>query len=163
MLVILVVDGIQQLMKNKDDGLDSQFYKTLTSVADLAFSGTFVIPLCTSTITKPIDDILRNSPRKCIYLPVVSLKPPRYQQGDKWIPVFKNDEITNIIVDDCAGHGRVLEVLNDCLAGRGIEECNANTLMNDLCYKLNQTYRDAIFHSVEDARPIARAILTTFK
>ncbi|CAG8455748.1 11633_t:CDS:2 [Acaulospora colombiana] len=135
--VILVVDGMQQLMVNKDDNLrsDSSFYKTLTSVADLAFCGTFVIPVCTSTITEPID-------------------------VNGLVPVFKNDEITNILVEDCGGHGRALEVLNDCLAGRNIEECNVNTLMNDLRSKFTEKYRDAIFHSAEDARPIARAMLT---
>ncbi|CAI2189932.1 16769_t:CDS:2 [Funneliformis geosporum] len=160
--VILVVDGMQQLMENKDDGLklNSQFYKTLTSVADLAFSGIFVIPVCTSTITGPIDGTLRYSPRKRIYLPVTSLQSPSYRQGDSLVPVFKNDEITNTLVEDCGGHGRALEVLNDCLAGRNVEECNVNTLMNDLRYNLIEKYRDAILGSVEDARPIARVILT---
>ncbi|CAB4417333.1 unnamed protein product [Rhizophagus irregularis] len=157
--VILIVDGMQQLMKDKDDGLklDSMFYRTLTSFADLAFSGTFMIPVCTSTITGPIDGVLRNSTRDRVYLPVPSLQPPNDQQG---VPVFKNDKITNTIVEDCGGHGRALEVLNDCLDGRSIEECNVDTLMNDLRYNLTKKYRDAIFSSVEEARPIARAILT---
>ncbi|CAI2179268.1 6259_t:CDS:2 [Funneliformis geosporum] len=111
--VILVVNGMQQLMENKND--------------DLAFSGTFVIPICISTITGPID-------------------------GDSLVPVFKNDEVTNTLVEDCGVHGRALEVLNDCLDGRKIEECNADTLMNDLHYNLTEKYRDAIFSSVEDAR-----------
>ncbi|CAG8719097.1 11308_t:CDS:2, partial [Acaulospora colombiana] len=127
---------------------------------DLAFSGTFVIPVCTSTITGPIDAVLRYSQRKRIYLPVTSLQPPSYRQVDGSVPVFKDDEITNILVEDCGGHGRALEVLNDCLAGRDVEECNVNTLMNDLRSELTEKYRDAIFHSAEDARPIARATLT---
>ncbi|CAB5162682.1 unnamed protein product [Rhizophagus irregularis] len=47
------------LMKDKDDGLklDSMFYRTLTSFADLAFSGTFMISVCTSTITGLIDGV----------------------------------------------------------------------------------------------------------
>ncbi|CAG8447029.1 967_t:CDS:2, partial [Acaulospora colombiana] len=160
--VILVVDGMQQLMLNNDDGLksDSSFYKTLTSVADLAFNGIFVIPVCTSTITGPIDGMLRYSQRKRIYLPVTSLQPPNYRQGDSLVPVFKNDEITSILVEDCGGHGRALEVLNDCLVGLNIEECNVNTLMNDLRSKLTEKYRNSILASAGDARPIARAILT---
>ncbi|CAB5380237.1 unnamed protein product [Rhizophagus irregularis] len=112
--VILIVDGMQQLMKDKDDGLklDSMFYKTLTSFADLAFSGTFMIPVCTSTITGPIDGVLRNSTRDRVYLPVPSLQLSNDQQG---VPVFKNDKITNTIVEDCRGYGRALEVLNDYL------------------------------------------------
>ena len=96
--------------------------------------------------------MLSNSHRKRIYLPVASLKPPKYCQGS---PVFEKKEIMDILVEDCGGHGRALEVLNDCLAGRSIEECNINTLMNDLCYNLTEKYRDAILGSVEDARPIA--------
>ncbi|CAG8593974.1 9675_t:CDS:2, partial [Acaulospora colombiana] len=160
--VILVVDGMQQLMQNKDDGLklDSRFYMTMTSVADLAFSGIFVISVCTSTITGPIDGMLKYSRRKRVCLPVTSLQPPSYRKGDSLVPVFKNDEISNILVEDCGGHGRALEVLNECLAGHSIEECNVNTLMNDLRHNLTERYGDDIFGSVEDARPIARAILT---
>ncbi|CAG8433446.1 1783_t:CDS:10 [Diversispora eburnea] len=97
--VILVVDGMQQLMENKDDGLklNSKFYKTLTFVADLAF-----------TIDKEII----------------------------WSRSLKM--ITNTLAEDCGGHGRALETLNDFLAGRNIEECNINTLMNDLRYNLTE-------------------------
>ncbi|CAG8757682.1 229_t:CDS:1, partial [Ambispora leptoticha] len=160
--VILVVDGMQQLMDNKDDGLksDSRFYQTLSSIADFAFKGIFVIPVCTSTITGPVEDTLKYSHRKCVYLPVASLEPPNYRQDHRLVPVFKDDEITKTLVEDCGGHGRALEALNDCLAGRNIEECNLNTLMNDLRLKLTERYRDAIFGSVDDARPVARAILT---
>ncbi|KAF0546337.1 putative crinkler family protein [Gigaspora margarita] len=160
--VILVVDGMQQLMDNKDDGLnsDSRFYRTLSSIGNLSFSGIFIIPVCTSTITGPIESTLKYSHRKRVYLPVASLHPPNYRQGDSLIPVFKSDEITNTLVEDCGGHGRALEALNDCLAGRNIEECNINTLMNDLRHNLTAMYRDAIFGSVRDARPIARVILT---
>ncbi|CAG8798498.1 41596_t:CDS:2, partial [Gigaspora margarita] len=160
--VILVVDGMQQLMDNKDDGLnsDSRFYRTLSSIGNLSFSGIFIIPVCTSTITGPIESTLNYSHRKRVYLPVASLQPPNYRQGDSLIPVFKSDEITNTLVEDCGGHGKALEALNDCLAGRNIEECNINTLMNDLRHNLTAMYRDAIFGSVRDARPIARVILT---
>ena len=160
--VILVVDGMQQLMSSKDDGLnsDSLLYRTLSAIADLTHSGSFVIPVCTSTITGPIEGTLKYSHRKRVYLPVASLQPPNYRQGDSLVPVFKNDPITTILVEDCGGHGRALEILNDCLVGRNIEECNLNDLMSDLRRDLTKKYRDAIFGSVEDARPIARAILT---
>ncbi|KAF0345698.1 putative crinkler family protein [Gigaspora margarita] len=150
------------LMENKDDGLNSnsQFYRTLSSIGDLLFSRIFIIPVFTSTITGPIESTLKYSHRKRVYLPVASLQPPNYRKGDSLIPVFKNDEITNTLVEDCGRHGRALEALNDCLAGRNIEECNIDTLMNDLRNNLTDMYRDAIFGSVRDARPIARVILT---
>ncbi|CAG8487908.1 3288_t:CDS:10 [Ambispora gerdemannii] len=75
----------------------------------------FVIPVCTSTIAGPVEE-------------------------DSRIPVFKNDGIASTLVEDCGGHGRVLEDLNDCLAGR---------------LNLSENYCDAIFGSVRDARPIA--------
>ncbi|PKY43613.1 hypothetical protein RhiirA4_457637 [Rhizophagus irregularis] len=127
--VILIVEGMHQLMESKDNGLksNSTFYQTLSSYGDLALSGTFVIPVCTSTITGPIDSALRNSTRDRVYLPVASLKSPNYQQGDSFAR---------------------------------IEECIVDTLMNDLRYNLSEKYHDAIFSSVEEARPIARAILT---
>ncbi|CAG8799103.1 24262_t:CDS:2, partial [Racocetra persica] len=154
--VILVVDGMQQLMNNKDDGLksDSWFYMALSNIADLVFSGTFLIPVCTSAITGLVEGTFKYSNRKRVYLPIASLQPPNYCQGGSLIPVFKNDEITNTLVEDCGGHGRALEVLNECLAGRNIEECNLNALMNDLHHKLTKKYRDAILGSVKDARPL---------
>ncbi|CAB4376449.1 unnamed protein product [Rhizophagus irregularis] len=129
---------MQHLMENKDDGLKSSstFYKTLNSFADIVFSDTFMIPICTSAIAGPNYSALRYSKRDLVYLSVASLQSPNYQQRDSLVPVFKNDEVTNTLVEDCGGHGRALEVLNDCLAGRSIEECNIDTLMNDLRYNL---------------------------
>ncbi|RHZ72723.1 hypothetical protein Glove_240g37 [Diversispora epigaea] len=160
--VILVVDAMQQLMKSKDDGLkaDSQFYETLSGIADLALKGTFLIPVCTSTISGQVENSLKHSPRNRVYLPIISLQPPYYHQGDKIAPVFNEDEVTNILVQDCGGHGRALEVLSDCLKGRDIEQCNLNTLMHELRFRLTNRYRDAIFDFTEYARPISRAILT---
>ncbi|RHZ86987.1 hypothetical protein Glove_41g128 [Diversispora epigaea] len=119
--VILVVDGMQQLMKKKDDGLysNSKFYSTLTSVANLAFNGIFLMPVCTSTISGLVNSVLRYSTWKCIYLPVPSLQPQAI-----------NKEIVRFWA---------LEALNDCLAGRNIEECNIDTLMNDLYKPIPKT------------------------
>ncbi|CAG8440772.1 12122_t:CDS:2, partial [Acaulospora colombiana] len=149
------------LMVNKDDGLkeDSHFYQTLSNIADSAFKGIFIIPICTSTITGPVEGSLKYSHRKRVYLPVASLEPPNHRQDHGLVPVFKDDEITKILVEDCGGHGRTLEALNDCLAGRNIEECNLNTLNSELHFKLTERYRDAIFGSVEDTRPVARAMM----
>ncbi|CAG8513854.1 7023_t:CDS:2, partial [Paraglomus occultum] len=99
---ILVVDGMQQLMDNKDDGFksDSRFYQTLSSIADFAFKGIFLIPVCTSTITGPVDGTLKYSHRKRVYLPVASLEPPNYRQDQSLVPVFGNDEITKTLVED---------------------------------------------------------------
>src|SRR3954451_16671956 len=56
--VILVVDGMQQLMVHEDDGLnkDSDFYRTLSSIGDLGLNEIFLMPCCTCTITSLIEN-----------------------------------------------------------------------------------------------------------
>ncbi|CAG8778689.1 21868_t:CDS:1, partial [Racocetra persica] len=110
-----------------------------------------MISVCTSTITGPIDSVLRYSTRNHIYLLVTSLQLPNYQQRAL---AFKNNKITNTLVENYRGYKRVLEVLNDCLAGHNIKECNIDTLMNNLHYNFTKKYRNAIFVSVKEARPI---------
>jgi hypothetical protein len=78
--VILVVDGMQQLMVHENDGLnkDSDFYRTPSSIGDLGLNGIFLMPCCTCTITSSIENVVVLSHRKRVYLPVASLKPPEY-------------------------------------------------------------------------------------
>ncbi|RUS14822.1 hypothetical protein BC937DRAFT_93271 [Endogone sp. FLAS-F59071] len=77
--IILVVDGMQNLMTSYEDGLntDSLFYKTLTNID-----------------SHPIEQSLKLSNQKHIYLPVTSLEPPTLNQNE-----------------DCGGHRRALEIL----------------------------------------------------
>lgn len=79
--VILVVDGMQQLMVHEDDSLnkDSDFYRTLSSIGDLGLNKIFLMPCCTCTITSSIEYAVALSHRKHVYLPVASLKPPEYR------------------------------------------------------------------------------------
>ncbi|RHZ82069.1 hypothetical protein Glove_114g37 [Diversispora epigaea] len=139
---------------------DSQFYKTLSGIADLALKGTFLIPLCTSTITGEVENSLKHSHRNHVYLPVVPLEPSYQRQEYKIVLVFNDDEVTNVLVQDCGGHGRALEVLNNFLDRRDIKKCNFNTLMHDLRLSLTETYHNAILGSIKYARPLIRAILT---
>ncbi|GET03519.1 crinkler (CRN) family protein, putative [Rhizophagus clarus] len=160
--VILVVDAMQQIMSSPDDGLkeDSDFYRTMSSVGDLGLQNVFLLPCVTSTITCSVEKALKFSHRKRVYLPVSSLKPPMYRQGNKIIPVFETKEMMDILVEDCGGHGRALEALHDCMAGRSIVNCNVDNLMNDLRFILTDNYREAIQNAGRDTRAIARAILT---
>jgi hypothetical protein len=160
--VILVVDSLQQVMVHEDDGLDkdSEFYRTLSSIGDLALNEIFLLPCCTCTITSSVENVVALTHRNHVYLPVASLKPPEYRQENKVIPVFENKDIMNILVEDCGGHGRALEVLSECMAGRSIDNCNIDNLMNDLRFRLTNRYREAIWNSSSDARAVARAILT---
>ncbi|GES74357.1 crinkler (CRN) family protein, putative [Rhizophagus clarus] len=100
------------------------------------------------------------SHRKRVYLPVASLKSPEYRQGKNLVPVFEKKDIMNILVEDCGGHGRALEVLSECMAGRSIVNCNIEDLMHDLRVRLTDRYKEAIWKSRSDAKTIARAILT---
>ena len=160
--VILVVDGMQELMVHENDGLDknSAFYRTLSSIGDLGLEKIFLMPCCTCTITSSIESVVALSHRKRVYLPVASLKPPEYRQGKNLVPVFEKKDIMNILVEDCGGHGRALEVLSECMAGRSIDNCNFDNLMHDLRVRLTDRYKEAIWKSRSDAKAIARAILT---
>src|SRR6185437_7830976 len=94
------------------------------------------------------------------YLPVSSLKPPTHREGKSIVPVFEKKEIMDILVEDCGGHGRALEVLSECMAGRSIDNCNLDNLMNDLRLRLTDRYMEAIQNCRSDIRAISRAILT---
>ncbi|CAG8696086.1 10260_t:CDS:2, partial [Racocetra fulgida] len=93
-------------------------------------------------------------------LDVVSVIAKHYNRDLKSVTVILVVDGMQQLMENKDDGLKALEVLNDCLAGRSIEECNVDTLMNDLRYNLTKKYRDAIFGSVEEARPIARAILT---
>ncbi|RGB22757.1 hypothetical protein C1646_775582 [Rhizophagus diaphanus] len=157
--VILIVDAMQQLMLSTDDGLnkDSDFYRTTSSIGDLGLNKTFLLPCITCTIATSVEKALQFSHRKRAYLPVSSLKPPTYRQGNKVIPVFEKKEIMDTLVEDCGGYGRALEVLSECMAGRSIVNCNVENLMNDLRFRLTDRYVEALQNTGRDARAIARA------
>ncbi|RHZ79489.1 hypothetical protein Glove_144g65 [Diversispora epigaea] len=162
---MLVVDVMQQLIKGKDNGLktDSQFYETLSGIADLALKDVFLIPVCTLTISGQVENLLKHLFRNCVYLLIISLQPSYYRQGNKIAPIFNKNEVTSILVQDCRGHRRALEVLSDCLKGHDIEKCNLNTLMHDLHFILTNRYHDTIFDFIEYARSISRAILNRLR
>ncbi|RUS35530.1 hypothetical protein BC938DRAFT_479953, partial [Jimgerdemannia flammicorona] len=115
--VILVVDGLQDMLKSSLDGRTetSPFYYTLSSIGDLALGKIFLIPCCTATITGPVDEFLKLTHRKRIYLPVASLKSPMIRRNGNLERVFQDNYIVSVLVDDCGGHGRALEGLEEAL------------------------------------------------
>ncbi|CAG8456509.1 1378_t:CDS:10 [Funneliformis caledonium] len=113
----------------------SEFFKTLTNIHDLALRGTFVIPLCTATVSDPVESVLKITHRK-------------------------HDHIIKMLVNDCGGHGRALEVLQEILKDRDIQNVNINDVMNDLRIRLRDRYCEALMLSPSEARTIARATLT---
>ncbi|CAG8570504.1 4279_t:CDS:2 [Diversispora eburnea] len=89
-------------MQNKDDGLkaDFQFCETLSGIVDLVLKGTFLIPVCTSTILLAKFRIHSNTHLGNVYTyQSFFLQFPYYHQGNKIVPVFNKDEITSILVN----------------------------------------------------------------
>ncbi|RIA92386.1 hypothetical protein C1645_820819 [Glomus cerebriforme] len=177
--VFLIVDALQHIMYNSKENIvnsennntinsndnimnSKKFYQTIMDIGDLGCKGTFLIPCCTATITGPIDSFLNTLYRKCIYLPVPSLHPPTVYQKDtkKSTKVFQQNFITEILVGDCGGHGRALEILQKVLMKYNINECNLDLLMDDLYNSFTKQYVDAFNLSDNEAKIIAKAILT---
>ncbi|UZO18349.1 uncharacterized protein OCT59_009664 [Rhizophagus irregularis] len=103
--VILIVDAMQQLMLSTDDGLnkDSDFYRTMSSIGDLGLKKIFLLPCITCTIATSVEKALQFSHRKRAYLPVPSMKPPTYRQGNKG---SRSSELTDRYVEALQNTGR---------------------------------------------------------
>ena len=63
--IIVVVDGMQNLMTSPEDGMNSasHFYGALTSIGNLAHScahyGAFLLPCCKATVVGPVEQGLK--------------------------------------------------------------------------------------------------------
>ncbi|KAF0434870.1 putative crinkler family protein [Gigaspora margarita] len=162
--VILVVDGLQNFITTLDDGLnqDSAFCEILAEIGGLAMSNNiFLIPCCTATISRTLRSPLKSTGRLRINLPVISLQPPTTLQNNIFTPVFQQDNhIIKLLVDDCGGHGRALEVLAETLKDKNINECNVDNLMHQLYSNLICRYEDAFNITALEAQTIALLILT---
>ncbi|RUS18903.1 hypothetical protein BC938DRAFT_475865, partial [Jimgerdemannia flammicorona] len=106
----------------------------------LALRKIFLIPCCTATITGPVDEFLKLTHRKHIYLP--------------------DNYIVSVLVDDCGGHGRALEGLEEALGKRDIAMVDIDTLMKDLRGKLLDKYYEALNITRTEILSVAQAILT---
>jgi len=97
-----------------------------TAIGDLIAQGPFVIPCCTATSSVEIHDAFGLSSRPRVYLQVEPLESPQINAA----PVFQMDSLTKILVNDCGGHGRALEILAETLAEVDIGKCNLEFLMD---------------------------------
>ncbi|KAG0265479.1 hypothetical protein DFQ27_000616 [Actinomortierella ambigua] len=161
--VMLVVEGLRTFMTNSANGCknDSAFYRALTNIVNLAFGDVFLMACCTATVICPID---RASPfvshRYRVVLPVASLKPPRSFLNGLSKPVFdENDHVIKVLVDDCGGHGRALECLQQVVEEAG-EDFNVDSLMNSLYSRLQDLYPEAMSMAPNTIQAMAQAILT---
>ncbi|RUS16231.1 hypothetical protein BC937DRAFT_91471 [Endogone sp. FLAS-F59071] len=141
--IIVVVDGMQNLISYSSDGLDanSLFYKTLLAIGALTHEGAFLLSCCTAMVTHPVDQSLKSSSRKRVYLPVALLKPPTLNQSGFIQSAFQMDEIImKILVGDCGGHGRALEILWNLTKDLNITKCDIGGLMRMLWINLAEIY-----------------------
>ncbi|CAJ0901619.1 6508_t:CDS:2 [Entrophospora sp. SA101] len=114
LFLLMIVDGLQNFVTTLDDGLNQ----------DSAFYQTLI----------EIGNLAL----------IISLQPPTTLQNDIVIPVFQQDNhIIKLLVDDCGGHGRALEVLAETLKDKNINECNIDNLMHHLCSNIIYHYEDA--------------------
>ncbi|CAI2189803.1 6575_t:CDS:1 [Funneliformis geosporum] len=163
MTILLIIDGLQNIMKSNNDWNDksSKFFITLTNIHDLALQSAFVILLCTAIITDSVNRVLTITHRKRVYLPIASLDPPIIIKDDIVTSIFQTDDyIIKMLVNDCGGHGRALEVLQEILKDRDIQNVNINDMINDLHVRLHDWYCEALMMSPSEARTIAQATLT---
>ncbi|RHZ69343.1 hypothetical protein Glove_284g6 [Diversispora epigaea] len=161
--VILVVDGLHNIMSDRNDGLNknSSFYETLINIGDLSLWKTFVISCCTATTVEPIENFIAESTRKRVFLPVSSLKPPTVTHDGISKDVFDiSNPIIRLLVSDCGGHGRALEVLQDSLLQNGITNFNISDLMGSIRNTLENLYEKAFSYTSDEAKQIVRAVLT---
>ncbi|RUS23222.1 hypothetical protein BC937DRAFT_90341 [Endogone sp. FLAS-F59071] len=71
--IMVIIDGMQNIMSSYEDGFNAN---------SLAHNKAFLLPCCTAMASRLVDQSLRRFNRKCVYLPVASLKPPNiYQNG----------------------------------------------------------------------------------
>ena len=145
----LVVDGLKNI---RDHFGDSIFMATLTALGDIAQRG-FIIVCGTSTISGPVERILRGSRRHRILLPCVPLDVPKINSQ----PAFNSTSLVQkVLIQDCGGHGRALELLVDIIpnlprdAGSEIKYL----LVNKLC----QLY-SGVLPKQSDAMAIVRAVI----
>ncbi|KAK3826415.1 MAG: hypothetical protein J3R72DRAFT_458011 [Linnemannia gamsii] len=116
---------------------------------------------CTATVISSVDQALASTHWHRVVLPVASLEPPYITQNDgSSTAVFdEEDHIIKVLVNDCGGHGRALEGLQEVLEVT-TDHSNVELLINRLHDKLHRRYSEAVLVHSPTAQDIARAILT---
>ncbi|CAJ0755871.1 20731_t:CDS:2 [Entrophospora sp. SA101] len=142
--IFITVDGMQAIETRDGDGLNktSLLYSYLITISNLvqSQSGLFIIDTCTATTHHPIEQYLASSTQKRGFLPTVSLSPPTYLINKIPQKVFPDHPIIDILVNDMGGHGHALEVLQNSLHNRDIDNYNFLDLMNNIHTQLEDRY-----------------------
>ena len=171
---ILIVDGLQYVLKRYYDGKDkdSDFYGLLGQIGDLSLTsrgpsetkeGTlrdapFILTCVTATCFGPVQGFLAGSHRKRVFLPLNRLKPPTWKDN---LPVFDNSPVTRLLVNDVGGHARAIELIADELTMyQNGGQPNITELANAIYAKLKDRYKEALFLLKDSTLPIAQCILS---
>jgi len=143
--VFIIIDGLHNIGENFGE---LKMNQTLTQLGGLAHRG-FILICVTSTISGPIDKIMKGSKRRRILLPCSPLKPPRINGKQ----VFNADSLAKeVLLDDCGGHGRAFELLLK------IFDLDISSEVKSIVTRLQGLYRGALPQSNE-AVAIVKAVL----
>ncbi|RHZ89391.1 hypothetical protein Glove_15g40 [Diversispora epigaea] len=155
--VIVILDGIQVAMKKAMDGTDKRFffYNCISTLCMLSLLGPFIITCCTATISIPIHNFLASSQQLRVFLPLTSLQPPRINRN----PVFVDNPIMKMLINDMGGHGRALEALEESISGKDLDNINFIDLINDVRSNLNNKYQGWLSKTTY-LKPVLRIILS---
>ncbi|CAI2183769.1 1785_t:CDS:1, partial [Funneliformis geosporum] len=149
--------GLQVAMNDPDDGKNKQsfFYNCISSLGILSLSGPFVVTCCTATISMPIHNFLASSQQKRVFLPVTSLKPPKINNH----PVFVDNPVMRMLINDMGGHGRALEALEVSVREKDLDNVNFIDLINNVRSKLIDNYQGWLSKTIY-LKPVLRIILS---
>ncbi|CAG8698485.1 18761_t:CDS:2, partial [Acaulospora morrowiae] len=155
--VIIILDGLQAAINENMDRTDKKsfFYDCISALGMLSLSVPFIITCCTATISMPIHSFLASSQQLRVFLPVTSLRPPRINSN----PVFVDNPVMKMLINDMGGHGRALEALVDSISGIYLDNINFIDLINGVRSNLGKKYQ--IWLSNTDyLKPVLRIILS---
>ncbi|CAG8448871.1 8972_t:CDS:2 [Acaulospora morrowiae] len=154
--VIVILDGIQVAMKKAMDGTDQGFlfYDCISILCILSLLGPFIITCCTATISMPIHSFLDSSQLR-VFLPVTSLQPPRINGN----PVFVDNPVMKMLINDMGGHGRALEALEESIRGKDLDNINFIDLINDVRSNISNKYQEWLSKTIY-LKPVLRIILS---
>src|SRR5699024_1507582 len=110
--IFLIVEGLYAISNHFGDNMLLLVVNRLESLAQ-DYRGLMVV-CCTSSVSAPLESHLDIS-RIRKSLTCSPLEPPKIDNE----PVFKtNDLVWEVLINDCGGHGRALEVLADVFKTR---------------------------------------------
>ncbi|KAL3702781.1 hypothetical protein TMatcc_000093 [Talaromyces marneffei ATCC 18224] len=135
--IFIIVDGLHNVTRFGEDAWD----ETLTNLGQLAHWGGFVVVCATSTVSGPVEHILKGSRRIRVSLPCEPLEVPTIDQ--KPVIETKNNIVAEMLVKDCDGHGRALEMVSS-LYRRGLLSGDPGPDVKEIARQLSETYAGTI-------------------